>query len=122
MTPYYTITNAAVTYNGAVNAPAGAVQASFSINGVNTTRAVEFAGLYVSKTEFVDRTNQTARVERSLTQLGGVSGTKTLSVNLPPDIRLTPSPEPRTEVQARIGVKILGVAEMIFTPVFEIDI
>ena len=122
VTPYYTITNASVSYNGGVNAPAGAIQATFGINAVAGGADVEYAALYVSTTNFVDRTNRVAGVEQTPTQLGGIAGTKSLTVNLPANIRLTPSPEPRTEVQARIGLKIAGVSEMIFTPVFEVGI
>src|SRR5690606_22672248 len=122
VTPYYTVENAAVTYNSSVNAPAGAIQASFTINPVAGGPDIEYAGVYVATTNFVDRVNQKVRAEVSPDDLGGITGTKTITVNLPEDIRLTPSPEPRTEVQVRIGLKMEGVGEMIFSPLFEVGI
>ncbi len=123
VTPYFVIENANVSYNGAANAPAGAIEATFTIAQPEPGGPeLEYAGVYVGTTLFVDRTNQVARQEHSLTQLGGMTGTKTITVNLPADIRLTPSPEPRTVVQVRVGLKTVGVAELIYTPVFEVGI
>jgi hypothetical protein len=129
VTPYYTIQNAQITHNKTVNAPVGAIQATFNIGSVNTTRNLEYVGLYVWNTSIVDRVNSitvanTIR-ERTLAQLGGVAGLGnqvSISVNLPADIYVTPSPAPREEVFVRVGVKTAGVAEMLFTPVIKVPI
>jgi hypothetical protein len=46
----------------------------------------------------------------------------TLGVNLPTGIRLRPSPEPRTHVYVRVGIKVTGIGEMIFSPVEKVAI
>jgi len=116
VTPYYTVGDANISLSGG-----SAVQATFTINSVDTSRAVEYVGLYVSTTAFVDRSNQVVRTEMNGSQID-VGGSISLSVNLPDDIRITPSPDPRTAVFARVGIKVVGKADMIFSLVEQVPL
>ena len=116
VTPYYTVGNANIVNSGDV------VQATFTVNSVNTGREVNFVGLYVSTTQFVDRTNQVVRVERNRADIPDLNGTINLSVALPSDIRVRPGPEPRTAVFARVGIAIVGKEDMVFSEVLEVGL
>jgi hypothetical protein len=122
VTPFYTINNINITYNAGLNAPGGVIQASVDLGQINTSRAVEFVGLYVGTTAIVDRTNSVVRQERTRAQIPNLSAPITFSLNLPPNIHVTPSPERRDQVSVRIGVKTVGVAEMIFSQVIQVGI
>lgn len=105
VTPYYTVENLALQHAG------GAVSATFDVGSVQPTRAVEYVGLYVSSTAFVDRTNMVARTELPGTQVGEQAAAITLSVDVPETVRSSGA------VYARVGIKMVGVAEMLFSPV-----
>jgi uncharacterized protein DUF3823 len=108
--PYYAITNATVS-------PAsGALQAAFNVASVNTTRALEYVGLYVATTMFVDRTNMSVRSERARSAIPDLAAPITLSIALPEALAQ------REYVFARIGVKTVGVAEMLFGPIVKISL
>ena len=121
VTPYYTIENEAISHNPGVNAPVGAIQATFKVGQVTTSRALEYVGLYVGTTSFVDRNHMVVRTEKKAAALD-LNAPITLSVNLPANIRVTPSPESRDSVSVRVGVKTSGVDEMLFTQVYKIAI
>jgi hypothetical protein len=103
--PYYTIENPSIQQSG------GAVAATFDLASVNTTRDVEYVGLYVSTTAFVDRTNMSVRTERQRAAIASLDDPISLS------IALTPQLAERGDVYARIGVKTSGVDELLFSPV-----
>jgi hypothetical protein len=126
--PYYTIQNTQITYNPSP-APGGSITATFNVGQHNTSRALEWVGVYVGTTTFVDRSNglpiSNAVRERSRTAIQNQlneNGTVSITVNLPSDIHLTPSPARRNDVFVRIGVKTVGVGEMLFTPVHKVGI
>jgi hypothetical protein len=79
-------------------------------------------GLYVATTQFVDRINQSVRIERPRSQISSLAAPITLNVALPANIHVTPSPERRDHVFLRIGVKTVGVAELLFSPVYTVPI
>lgn len=134
VTPYYLIQDEQITYSQATNAPYGTVTGTFRVNKVTTTSAVEYVGLYIGLTSFVDRTNResaisTGQSERSgtavATQLNAspsLSDPISITVNLPSNIYQTNSPAIREVVYARIGVKTEGRSHMAFSPVYEIPI
>ena len=110
VTPYYTINNQSITQSG------GAVQATFSIGSVNTTRAVEYVGLYVFTTTLVDRQYYTVRTERSRSAIPNLSDPITLSATL--SATLTG----RDYVFARLGVKTVGVTALLYGPVVKLTL
>lgn len=130
VTPFYLVSNPTFTYVPASGVGAdsiGNISATFSINTVVPVghaqyRQLEAVELYIGKTQFVDRNNREVVFSRTRAQLPGTWETApvTLSASLPPRIRQTPSPAPRTHVQARVGIKVVGIAEMIFSPVVEV--
>jgi hypothetical protein len=128
--PYYTITEPRIAHNPAVNQPYGAITATFKVGQVNTANQLEFVGVYIGLTRFVDRSPNTIAIANNLrerarsliqTQLN-TNGDITISINLPNTIHNTPGPDRRDFVFVRIGVKTVGVAELWYTPVQEIAI
>lgn len=121
--PYYMVRNPQVTYDQNTGA-GGTVNATFQIETVDGSRQLEWAALYVATTSLVDRTNRVVQLERPRAQLPANWETVpvTLSVALPANIRQTPSPQPRERVFVRIGIKSVGLAEMIFSPLIELGI
>jgi hypothetical protein len=103
--PYYTVDDPSITHSG------GVVSATFDVGSVDTSRDVEYVGLYVSTTSFVDRTNMSVRVERLRADIESLDEQITLAVELTESLR------DRDDVYARIGVKTFGVAELLFSPV-----
>ena len=108
--PYYTIENPSISH------AAGVVTASFEVGSVDTSRELEYVGLYVSTTSFVDRGNMAVRIERPRSAIPSLADPITLSVTLPASLAN------RDDVYARIGVKTVGVSELIFSPVTRIEL
>jgi hypothetical protein len=106
--PYYTIKDETVSRS------ADAVAADFRLGQVDASRAVEYVGLYVSSTTFVDRSNMAVRVETPGAAIGALDQPIHLSVTLPANLAA------KGEVFARIGVKTVGVAELLFSPVYKL--
>ena len=88
---------------------AAGVSASFAVRSVEGGRAVEYVGLYISTTRFVDRTNMAVRVERIGADVD-LASPVALDVELPESLR-------SGALYARVGIKTVGVDEMIFSPV-----
>jgi hypothetical protein len=106
--PYYTISNPAIGHSG------GSIEATFNVESVNTTREVEYVGLYVSTTTFVDRNNMAVRTEMPRSAISSLDAPIELSVSLSAALAQ------RSDVYVRIGVKTSGVAELLFSPVQKI--
>lgn len=108
--PYYMIrTPKFVAAGRKVTATFGAAQIIKDANA----RGIERVSLYVCKTQFVDGRNSIATrdlVGSSITDPAGIS----LQVDVPALV-----PEQKT-VFARIGLKVAGVEDMIYSPVQEI--
>jgi hypothetical protein len=115
VTPYYLVGNEQVRNDD------GAIVATFRVQSIHTTRLVEYVGLYVSTTGIVDRNNQVLRLERPRAQIPSFDAIE-MRLTLPESIRVKPEPGPRTEVFVRLGVKTVGVAELVYSPVYRIAI
>lgn len=116
VTPYFVVTNEQIVNNN------GVIEATFNLNHVDTSRNLEYVGLYVGRTTIVDRINQETRREIPAAQLPATSGQLSLSLELPDDIHLAPGPDPRTHVFVRIGVKTVGRADLYYTQVHKVGI
>jgi Domain of unknown function (DUF3823_C)/Protein of unknown function (DUF3823) N-terminal domain len=111
--PYYMIRNAAINNNGT------SVTATFKIEKVITdanAKDIERVNLYINKTQFVsgngDEHNASAELSGGdITDPNNV----TLSVSIPD---MVPA---QKYVFARIGLKIAGVEDMIFSPLTKIN-
>jgi hypothetical protein len=112
VTPFYMIRQAAFNVAG------GKVNATFNIEKVitdNNARDIESVSLYINKTQFVSGNNdnkiaQTDLAGSAITNLNNIA----LNVTIP---SITPT---QNYVFARIGLKISGVEDMIFSPVTKI--
>lgn len=110
--PYYMIRNAQYNVSG------GEVSASFSLEQIITgedARNVEAVNLSVNKRQFVDNRNN---LENTVLGGGDIADMSNISmtVNVPD---MTPSQD---YVFARIGVKIAGVEDLLFSEVVKLDI
>ncbi len=126
--PYYTIDNESVQYSSEP-APGGSITASFNVGKHVTTQDLEFVGVYIGTTAIVDRTNKlpipNSVAERSLSEIQAELDANrpiTISIPLPNDIHTTPSPARRNHVHVRIGVKTVGVSEIMFSPLHKVAI
>ena len=112
VTPYYMIENAQIA------ASAGNVTASFKISKIITdanAKDIDRVSLYINKTQFVSGGSNIAATDiagSDITDLNNVS----MSVTIP---SITPT---QSYVFARVGLKIAGVEDMIFSPLVKIDL
>jgi hypothetical protein len=108
--PYYMIRTPKVAAAGRkLTATFGAEQIIKDVNA----RAIERVSLYVCKTQFVDGRNSIATGD-----LGGGDIVNPATISLQVDVPAL-VPEQKT-VFARIGLKVAGIEDMIFSPVQEI--
>lgn len=110
--PYYLIRNAVLTPSG--RKITAVCQLEKIITDSTLARNVERISLYASKTQFVD--SRTSVASTSLTGTAATHPNPTLSLEVP---TLTPA---QNYVFARIGVKIAGVEDLIFSPVQKIPL
>jgi len=117
--PYYMVRDAKLELSGTT-----AVNASFRLEKIITdgnARNVESVFLYLNQTQFVDGTNYIAR-----TTLNGSDITDpdnvTLSVNIPDNRSGNGATGDQSYVFARIGVKINGVEDFLFSDVQQINL
>ncbi len=113
VTPFYLIKNADLSTNG------GKVSANFSLEKVvlgDEGKNIERVSLYINKTQFVSGNSNSNIAQTS------ISGNDILdlsNLNLSVDIpTITPS---QNYIFARIGLKIEGVEDMIFTSVEKLN-
>jgi hypothetical protein len=114
VTPYYLITNTQMTISNRV------VTAAFGVNKIITdanARNIERVTLFVNKTQFVSGASD---YKIAFTDLAGTAITSpnnvTMSVTVP-----TISPT-QNYVFARVGLKVAGIEDMIFTPVQKLQL
>ncbi|MFC1226126.1 DUF3823 domain-containing protein [Pedobacter sp. BG31] len=108
--PYYMIRGATLT------AAAGKVNAFCKLEKIITNadaKDIENVSLYINKTQFVDGSNNIAAQQISGAAIADLNNLN-MSVTIP---GITPT---QNYVFARIGVKIAGVDDLIFTPVSKI--
>lgn len=102
VSPYYHITNSSVSRSG------NNLNVTFTVNGVNTSRALEFAAIYMGRTIITDAVRNEGR--HLLTAQNITLGTP-VTVQIP----IPASLAGRQEVFVRIGAKTVGVPELIYT-------
>lgn len=109
--PYYMIRGATIT------AAAGKVNAFCRLEKIITNadaKDIENVSLYINKTQFVDGSNNIAAQQISGAAIADLNNLN-MSVTIP---GITPT---QNYVFARIGVKIAGVDDLIFTPVSKLS-
>jgi len=111
VTPYYMVRNANITVSG------GTASATCKLEKIITdanAKDVERVSLYVNKDQFASGGDNIAKMDlpaASITDMNNIS----LSVAVP---AMTPA---QNYVYARIGVKIAGLEDMIFSPLVKIS-
>jgi len=111
VTPYYMIRNASITISG------GTASATCKLEQIITdanARSVERVSLYINKDQFVSGGDDIAKFDlaaANITDMNNIS----LSVAVP---SMTPT---QNYVYARIGLKIAGLEDMIFSPLQKIS-
>lgn len=111
VTPYYMVRNASISASG------GTVSGTCKVEKIVTdanAKDIESVTLYINKTQFVSGANNIGSADiagADITDPNNIS----LSVSIP---SITPS---QNYVFARFGVKIAGVEDMIFSPLFKLD-
>ncbi|MDB5262175.1 MAG: hypothetical protein JWQ14_1456 [Adhaeribacter sp.] len=89
-----------------------AIDATFNLQHVNTTRQLERVNLYVSGTTIVDANNQTASAQKVASAITNLNQPVTLSVNIS---SLPAALAGKQYVFARIGVKTVGIQELAYS-------
>jgi hypothetical protein len=108
--PYYMVRNAQITVGS------NKVNAVFNIEKIVTdanAKDIDRVNLYINKTQFVSGGDQIAATElagSAITSLNNIS----MSVNIP---GISPT---QNYVFARVGIKISGVEDMIFSPLVKV--
>lgn len=111
VTPYYMIRNAQITAAG--NSVTATFKAEKIITDANA-KDIESVSLYINKTQFVSGSNNI-----SATTVAGSDITNPASVSLSVAIpTITPT---QNYVFARVGLKIAGVEDMIFSPLIQVS-
>lgn len=124
VTPYFTISNETFTFNKADST----VSATFTVNNVANTRALDIVSISVGPTQFTDVTNQIATASK-----GATAGTQvSISVSIRPSNYGGNNNKQKRELLAqllhkqygfvRIGVRAAGVGEQYYTPVHKLDL
>lgn len=108
--PYYVINSETFQTNG------NTVSASFTIEQVNTTQELDRATLYIGTTAIVDVNNSSVNVSLNRDAITDLNAPVNLNIELPPNL------SGRDYVFARIGVKTVGVEEMLYSPVQKIEL
>ncbi len=108
--PYYVIRNATVQKVGTN------LTATATVSQATTGRAIERVTLYVGATQFVDINNNAGRADLTGTALADLSKPLSFSMALPTTVTS------KGYSYGRIGVKTVGVAEMLYTPVQKITL
>jgi hypothetical protein len=114
VTPYYMIRNANITMSS------GTATANFKVEKIITdanAKNVERVSLYVNRTDFVSNADNIAKVDKAAADIGDMNNIS-LSVAVP---AVQPPYATQNYVFARVGVKIDGVEDMIFSPLVKIQ-
>lgn len=112
VTPYYLVRNAQFA------AANGNVTATFRVDKIITdanAKDIERISLYVNKTQFVSGANNINKVDLTITPTTDLTNLSA-SVSVP---AMTPS---QNYVFARIGLKVAGVEDMVFSPVSKVQL
>ena len=108
--PYYVIRNETIQKAGTN------LTATATVSQATAGRAIERVTLYVGTTQFVDVNNNAGRAELTGTALADLGKPLSFSLALPTTVIS------KGYAYGRIGVKTVGVAELLYTPVQKITL
>ncbi|MBD2703557.1 DUF3823 domain-containing protein [Spirosoma sp. BT702] len=112
--PYYMLRNPKMSLSG--RKVSGSVSLEKVITDATNGKAVERVSLYVNRTQFVDAGNSLNKADLAGADIKDIANVSLTTADLP---ALVPA---QAYVYARIGLKISGVEDMIYTPVQKIDL
>jgi hypothetical protein len=105
--PYFTLGTTSISKSGS------SVTASVQVNKVGT-RNLDAVVLYLGYTQFVDVSNQAASTSKASADITNLSQPVSLTTTIPSLAK--------GSIYARVGVRIQGVGELIYSPVQKIDL
>jgi len=106
VTPFFTISNEAITLNGSV------LNATFNVNKIVSTANIDYAMLLVSNTAFVDDVSNIGRKDFSNQQAG--------TLNLSFDMTGNANVASAKALFARVGVRTVGADQAIYSDVIRL--
>lgn len=107
--PYYTISEASYSVSG------NTMTVNFTVNGVNTSSGLELAGIYMGRTLITDAVRNEGAVTIS-------AGDITLGTPMSVDVEIPDGLAGRGDIFVRVGVKTLGVQELLYSQVENVDL
>ncbi|MFT3824805.1 MAG: DUF3823 domain-containing protein [Chitinophagaceae bacterium] len=107
--PYFIIKTASFQKSGTN------INATFSIQRVNTTRVLEAVRLYVGQTILTDQGINNANVQKVAADITDITQPITLSISIPASLT------GKTYLYARVGVKTSGVAELAYSEAVKVS-
>ena len=102
--PYFTINNETFQKNGTT------IAATFNLQKVDTSKALDLAKIYIGQTIITDETNNAANAQKAAADITDVSQPVTLSIDVPASLAT------KDYIYVRVGVKAAGVAELLYSP------
>lgn len=112
--PYYMVRSPQFTVAG--RKVSGSVKLEKVITDAVNGKTVERVSLYVNKSQFVDAGNSINKADLAGTAITDLNSVSLTTADIPP---LVPS---QSYVFVRIGLKITGVEDMLYTPVQKINL
>lgn len=107
--PFYIISDESINHNN------GTIEATFTVQEINNSQNLEFVGLYIGINTIVDQIYNEINSTISDEEIDFNTQT-TASVNLSGEL------SNRDYVFARVGLKVAGRSELLFTPVYKIEL
>lgn len=101
--PFFTVKNEKFVKSGT------AINATFNLQRVNTTKPLELVRLYIGQTNITDQNNNAGNVQLLASAIPDPTQPVTLSANIPASLAN------KDFVFARVGVKTVGVAELLYS-------
>jgi hypothetical protein len=101
--PYFIIKNESFQKSGST------ITATFSLQRINTSKALELVRVYLGQTTILDQNNNAAVAEKVASTITDLSQPVTLSVSIPSSLA------GKGYLYVRAGVKTSGVAELLYT-------
>jgi hypothetical protein len=107
--PYYIVKDISFVKDGSD------VKATFTIQTVNNSKALELVRLYIGPNLILDQTNNTARKEAARSAIN-IAQPVTLSVTIPASLAS------ENYIFARVGIKTSGIAELLYSPSLKVQL
>lgn len=101
--PYFLVKEASFQRSGTT------VTGSFKVQQVNTSKPLELVRMYIGQTLITDQTNNAGNAQKLAAALTDLSQAQTLSVTVPASLAT------KDFVYARVAVKAVGVAELVYS-------